>query len=66
MPRLKSYLTHDVKLSYHKYNLEIYGAVYNIFGERYAEEGVLDFTRTVPGYYPSPGANYTLGVKYKF
>lgn len=65
-PLLKSYITHDIKLSYYKHGLEVYGAIYNIFDEKYAEQGVLDFTRTVPGYYPSPGANFVIGGKYKF
>jgi outer membrane receptor protein involved in Fe transport len=65
-PPLKSYITHDIKFSYNKYGLEIYGAIYNIFNAKYSEQGVLDFTRTVPGYYPSPGTNFVAGVKYKF
>jgi iron complex outermembrane receptor protein len=65
-PKLKSYITHDVKISYYKYGLEAYAAIYNIFNEKYAEQGVLDFTRTVPGYYSSPGTNFVIGAKYKF
>ena len=65
-PRLKSYLTHDVKLSYHKYGLEAYGAINNIFNERYAEYGVSNSAGTQQTYYPSPGTNYVIGVDYKF
>jgi len=65
-PLLKSYITHDIKCSYYKYGLEIYGAIYNMFDQKYSEQGVLDFTRTVPGYYPSPGRNFVVGAKYKF
>ncbi len=65
-PPMKSYTTHDIKLSYYKYGLEVYGALYNMFDQKYAEQGVLDRTRTVPAYYPSPGRNFVVGAKYKF
>ncbi len=66
MPSLKSYITHDIKLSYYKYGFEAFGALYNIFDEKYAEQGALDWSRTRPGYYPSSGKNYVIGVNYKF
>ncbi len=71
VPSMKSFITHDVKFSYYKYDFEVYGAIYNIFNERYAEQGVLGYnstftSRTDPGYYPSPGTNFVVGTKYKF
>ena len=66
MPRLKPYVTHDVKVAYRKYGLEIFGAINNITNEEYSEYGVLDRALTNPGYYPSPKRNFTVGVSYKF
>jgi iron complex outermembrane recepter protein len=66
MPYLKSYITHDIKISYTKYGFEIYGAVNNIFDEVYSEYGALDWTLTRPGYYPSPRTTASLGVRYSF
>ncbi len=65
-PRLKSYLTHDIKASYYKYGLEVYGAIYNIFDEKYSQYGVTNSAGTRQAYYPSPGVNFLLGVNYKF
>jgi outer membrane receptor protein involved in Fe transport len=65
-PRLKSYLTHDIKLSYYKYGFEIYGAIYNIFNEKYSASGTTNGTGTAQVYYPSPGVNYVMGAKYRF
>ena len=66
MPRLKSYLINDIKLSYNKLGLEIYCNIYNIFNEKYSEYATLNSTRTIPAYYPSPGINYVIGIDYKF
>lgn len=65
-PRMKSYVTHDIKMSYYKYGLEVYGAIYNIFDEKYAALGTSNATGTLQVYYPSPGVNYAVGAKYKF
>lgn len=66
MPRLKAYMTHDIKFAYKKFGFEIYGAVNNIFDADYSEYGALDFTLTRPGYYPSPRMNAVAGVRYSF
>ena len=65
-PRIKPYATHDIKLSYHKYGLEIYGAIYNLFDEKYSAYGVTNAAGTRQAYYPSPGVNYVVGAKYRF
>lgn len=66
MPPLKSYFVNDIKLSYYKHGLKIYGAMHNIFNEKYSEYGTLNSSFTKPAYYPSPGMNYEIGVEYKF
>jgi len=66
MPKLKSYMVHNVGLSYRKYGLEIFGAINNIFDAEYSEYGVLDFTLTRPGIYPAPRRNFLIGVSYRF
>ncbi len=66
VPRLKSYMTHDVKLSYNKYGLSIYGAIYNIFNEKYDAYGVTNALGTVQSHYPAPGTNFIAGVTYTF
>lgn len=65
-PRMKPYVTHDIKLSYHKYGVEIYGAIYNILDEKYSAYAVTNGTGTAQAYYPSPGVNYVTGIKYRF
>lgn len=65
-PPMKAYFTNDVKLSYYKHGFKVYTAMYNIFDERYSEYGVLNSSRTIPAYYPSPGTNYVVGMEYKF
>ena len=66
MPKLKAYMTQDVKLTYYKYGVELYGVINNIFDEVYSEYGVLDYALTSPGYYPSPRRNFQVGASYKF
>ena len=66
MPKLKAHVVHDIKLAYNKYGLEVYGAINNLLDAEYSEYGVLDMSLTRPGYYPSPGRNFSVGVKYKF
>ena len=65
-PRLKSYIIHNIKLSYYKYGLELYTALYNIFDEKYSEYGVTNASGTSQAYYPSPGQNFIFGANYKF
>ncbi len=66
MPELKFYTRHDARIAYTLHGLEVFTAINNIFDEEYSEYGVLDFTRTRPGYYPSPRRNFSIGINYKF
>jgi len=66
VPRLKPYVTHDLKFSYYKYGLEMYMGIYNLLDEQYSEYAVTNGTGTNKAYYPSPGRNVILGVNYSF
>lgn len=66
MPQLKEYMINNIKFAYRKEGFEVHAAINNIFDVKYSEYGALDFTLTQPGYYPSPGVNATMGVKYSF
>ncbi|MBL7156851.1 MAG: TonB-dependent receptor [Candidatus Omnitrophica bacterium] len=65
-PKLKPYLTHNIKLSYKDFGWEIFAALNNISDEEYSEYGSLDSTLTKPGYYPSPRRNFLIGVSCRF
>lgn len=66
-PPLKSYVTHNIKLAYNKHGFEVFGLINNILDAEYSEYGALDtFTRTMPGYYPSPRRNFVVGASCKF
>jgi len=62
-PKLKLYTTHDLKLSYYKYGLSGYIAIYNMLDDKYSSYGAM---WGAPYYFTSPGRNVTLGVEYKF
>jgi iron complex outermembrane receptor protein len=66
VPPLKSYVTHDAKISYTMHGLELFGALYNMFDEKYSDYGVTNAMGTTQSYYPSPGRNFIAGVTYKF
>ena len=62
---LKPYYVIDTKLTYARKNMEVYAAVNNLFDEKYI--GTAVFTSSFGSFhYPSPGRNYTTGVKFKF
>lgn len=65
-PLMKSHVTHDLKLSYKKYGLSLFMAVYNILDEQYAEYGITNATGTNFSDYTSPGRNVAMGVNYSF
>ena len=65
-PQLKEYMTNNIKFAYRKHGFEVHAAINNIFDVEYSEYGALDWTLTRPGYYPSPGINASVGVKYSF
>lgn len=64
--QMRSYMTHNFKISYKKYGLEIFGGVYNIFDEDYAEYGAINWDARNIEVYPSPGRNFQVGASYKF
>lgn len=63
-PKLKLYATHDLKVSYYKYGLSAYAAIYNILDSQYSSYGAM--YGTDPYYFTSPGRTLALGVEYKF
>jgi iron complex outermembrane receptor protein len=66
VPPLKSYTTHDLKLSYIKYGLEMFIGIYNLLDEKYSAYGITNGAGSNQAVYPSPGRNVTLGANYKF
>lgn len=60
---LKPYYVVDAKLTYARKNMEIFTAINNLFDEKY--NGTSSFFGASFAY-PSPGRNYTTGVKLKF
>ncbi|MFH1305807.1 MAG: TonB-dependent receptor, partial [Candidatus Omnitrophota bacterium] len=66
MPKMKQYLTHDIKMSYQKHGFEVFGVINNVLNADYSEFSVLDWSLTRPGYYPAPRRNFSVGVNYKF
>jgi len=65
-PKLKPYIVSDIRMGYHKYGMEIYGAIYNMFDEKYSDYGVTNFAGTSQNYYTNPGRNFVIGANYKF
>jgi len=66
MPKLNSYLLHNIRMSYKKYGFEFFTAINNLSDIEYSEYGALTRDRTRPGYYPSPRRNFTMGISFKF
>ena len=60
MRRMKYFITNDIRLSYHKFGVEVFGALNNMFDYRYSDLG------SYGQYYPSNGRNFLIGAKYKF
>jgi len=65
-PRLPTYATVDLHGRFGKkildlFNVVLFFQVQNLFGEKYSQFAALDWTG-VPGYYPSPGRNFELGL----
>lgn len=58
--KLKHYVTNDIRIGYHKYGFEVYGALNNMFDYKYSDIGAWG------AYYPANGRNYIIGVKQKF
>jgi iron complex outermembrane receptor protein len=60
MRQMKQYCTSDIKITYRKHGMEIYGAINNALDYAYSDMGATG------QYYPANGFNYTIGVKQKF
>ena len=65
-PRMASYMTLDLKLSYDKESFSVYGAIRNLLDEDYYEYGTVNNSTGVKNYYPSPGRNFAIGGSLKF
>ena len=63
---LDSYWVTNLKIAYHKDEIELYAGVNNVCNEIYSEYASTNSTATVRGFYPSPERNYYWGVKYSF
>jgi len=60
MRQMKQYFTSDIKITYRKHGMEIYGAINNMFDYEYSDMG------SMGQYYPANGRNFLIGVKQKF
>ena len=60
MRMMKYYITNDVRIAYHKFGFEVYGALNNILNDQHSDVG------SYGQYYPSNGRNFLIGVKQKF
>ncbi|MCF7907714.1 MAG: TonB-dependent receptor [Candidatus Omnitrophica bacterium] len=65
-PKLKSYNTTNIKLSYTGKKLELFAGVNNLFNELYSEYAATNLTGTTRGLYPSPERNFFAGCKVSF
>lgn len=63
-PRMATYTTVDIKLSYSKSGFSIYAGINNLLNEEYSEYGVVH--NDIKYYYPSPKRNFILGGSLKF
>lgn len=64
--KLDAYITADLRMSFEKENYELFLNANNIFDRKYAEYAVTNSAGTSKNYYPSPGRNFSAGVKVKF
>ncbi|MFC1645638.1 TonB-dependent receptor family protein [Candidatus Omnitrophota bacterium] len=64
--KLDSYVTFDLRTSYEKDNFQIFLNFNNILDRKYAEYAVYSSFNNYIGHYPSPGRNFTAGVKLEF
>jgi len=63
---LDSYLTADLRISYEKKRFKLFININNLFDKKYCEYAVTNATATAVNYYPSPGRNFSAGVKIEF
>jgi len=65
-PRMASYITVDIGLSYKKDNFTIFGGINNLFDENYYEYGTVSNSSGKKNYYPSCGRNFFIASSFKF
>ena len=65
-PKMKDYVTLDIKLSYKKNNWKIFAGINNLFNEKYGEYGAISIMSSTEGHYPAPLRNYYTGVEVEF
>jgi iron complex outermembrane receptor protein len=66
-PKVKDNIVFDARLSYEKKAFEFYAAINNVFDEEYFEYVVKPTGASDDkDYFPAPGRNLELGMKYKF
>ncbi|MFC1709402.1 TonB-dependent receptor domain-containing protein [Candidatus Omnitrophota bacterium] len=64
--KLDSYITADVRMSYEAEGYEVFFNFNNIFDRDYVEYAVTNAAGTAMNFYPSPGRNFSAGIKFKF
>jgi len=64
--KLDSYITADLRMSYETKKYEFFFNFNNIFDRDYVEYAVTNAAGTAMNFYPSPGRNFSAGVKFKF
>ncbi|MFA5089093.1 MAG: TonB-dependent receptor [Candidatus Omnitrophota bacterium] len=64
LPRIKPHYVLNTKLAFENNNLEIYANVNNITNKKYSTYAATSGFTT--DYFPAPGTNFTIGMKYKF
>ena len=60
------YIVVNARLQYQYKKFTAFLDVNNIFDEEYSEFGVLASFPAEPAYYPSPGTNFYLGVRFDY
>jgi len=65
-PPVKPHFTTDMKLSYDRKNFEIFGAVNNMFNDKYHSFVVKSASSTAKDHFPAPERNYVVGMNLKF
>jgi len=63
-PKQDDYLVFNLKFKYLFKGFTAYLDINNLFDKEYSEYGVLSLFPVEPAFYPSPGRNVFLGVRY--
>ncbi|MCF7873318.1 MAG: TonB-dependent receptor [Candidatus Omnitrophica bacterium] len=65
-PKMKDYLTVDLKGSYRFGNNRVFAGINDVFDKKYSEYGAISTMYNERGYYPSPGRNFIAGCSFRF